>query len=47
MHAVGAHGPHEIDAVLDQEGDIACLRQRLQALDGRADRTVIEARRRT
>lgn len=46
MHAVGAHGAHQIDAVLDQEGDIAFLRRRPQPLGGGADRGVIEAGRR-
>jgi hypothetical protein len=45
MHAVGAHGARELDAILDQKGDIVLLRQRPQSLDGRADRAVIEARR--
>ena len=45
MHAVGAHGAREFDAVLDQEGDVAFLRQRSQSLDGGAERAVIEAGR--
>jgi hypothetical protein len=45
MHAVGAQRAHEVDAVLDQEGDIALLRRRPQPLDGSADRVVSEAGR--
>jgi hypothetical protein len=46
MHAIGARSPHEIDAVLDQDGDIAVPRRRPQALDGGPDRVVGKARRR-